>query len=105
MGMTKRLRRTMRLRISSSKSITATTIRTRPTTRTSIPPMMPTATGIRKLVGLLHLASPALPIGGVSYSQGLEGAVECRLVHDGENAREWMRNGLEIILAAKELPG
>jgi len=66
--------------------------------------MMPTATGIRKLVGLLHLASPALPIGGFSYSQGLEGAVECRLVHDGETAREWIRNGLEIILAANELP-
>ncbi|HKM58913.1 MAG TPA: urease accessory UreF family protein [Chthoniobacterales bacterium] len=65
---------------------------------------MPTATGIRKLVGLLHLASPALPIGGFSYSQGLEGAVECRLVHDGETAREWIRNGLEIILAANELP-
>ncbi len=65
---------------------------------------MPTATGIRKLVGLLHLASPALPIGGFSYSQGLEGAVECRFVRDGETAREWIRNGLEIILAANELP-
>lgn len=66
--------------------------------------MISTATGIRKLVGLLHLASPALPIGGFSYSQGLEGAVECRLVHDRETAREWIRNGLENILAANEFP-
>jgi urease accessory protein len=66
--------------------------------------MTPTATSIRKLVGLLHLASPALPIGGFSYSQGLEGAVESQLVHDGESAREWIRSGLEVILAASELP-
>lgn len=66
--------------------------------------MISTATGIHKLVGLLHLASPALPIGGFSYSQGLEGAVECRLVHDGETAREWIRYGLENILAANEFP-
>ena len=66
--------------------------------------MTPTATSIRKLVGLLHLASPALPIGGFSYSQGLEGAIECRLVHDSESAREWIRSGLENILATTELP-
>jgi urease accessory protein len=66
--------------------------------------MTPTATSISKLVGLLHLASPALPIGGFSYSQGLEGAVESRTVHDGESAREWIRNGLDNFLAANELP-
>jgi urease accessory protein len=66
--------------------------------------MTPTATSIRRLVGLLHLASPALPIGGFSYSQGLEGAVESRLVYGGESAREWIRSGLENILAANELP-
>jgi urease accessory protein len=66
--------------------------------------MTPTATSIRKLVGLLHLASPALPIGAFSYSQGLEGAVESRLVYGGESAWEWIRNGLENILAANELP-
>jgi urease accessory protein len=38
--------------------------------------MIPTVTIIRKLIGLLHLASPALPIGSHSYSQGLEGAVD-----------------------------
>jgi urease accessory protein UreF len=41
--------------------------------------------------GLLHLlqfASPALPIGGYSYSQGLEAALEQGLVHDALSARE-----------------
>ena len=32
------------------------------------------------LVRLLHLASPALPIGAYSYSQGLEWTVERRIV-------------------------
>jgi urease accessory protein len=38
--------------------------------------MIPTVTSIRKLIGILHLASPALPIGAYSYSQGPEGAVD-----------------------------
>jgi urease accessory protein len=66
--------------------------------------MIPTTTGVRKLVGLLHLASPALPIGGFSYSQGLEGAVESRIVHDAASARDWIQNGLKNFLAANELP-
>jgi urease accessory protein UreF len=40
--------------------------------------MTSTVTRIRKLIGLLHLAS--LPIGAFCYSQGLEGAVDDRLV-------------------------
>jgi urease accessory protein len=61
-------------------------------------------TNIRKLVGLLHLASPALPIGGFSYSQGLEGAIEAQLVHDGPSAQAWIESGLKHVLAANELP-
>ena len=34
------------------------------------------------LVRLLQLASPALPIGAYSYSQGLEWAAETGIVHD-----------------------
>ena len=36
----------------------------------------------RALVRLLQLASPALPVGAFSYSQGLEAAVEAGLVRD-----------------------
>ena len=66
--------------------------------------MTPAATSIRKLIALLHLASPALPIGTFSYSQGLEGAVDAQLVHDAESARAWIQSGLEHVLAINELP-
>jgi urease accessory protein len=66
--------------------------------------MTPLATSIRKLLALLHLASPALPIGNFSYSQGLEGAVDAQLVHDAESAQAWIRSGLEDVLAINELP-
>ncbi|HEX5844109.1 MAG TPA: urease accessory protein UreF, partial [Pseudomonas sp.] len=36
---------------------------------------------------LLRLASPQLPIGGYSYSQGLEMAVEQGLVDNAESAQ------------------
>ncbi len=66
--------------------------------------MTPAATSIRKLIALLHLASPALPIGTFSYSQGLEGAVDAQLVHDAESAQAWIQSGLEHVLAINELP-
>ncbi|MFL6548487.1 MAG: urease accessory protein UreF, partial [Povalibacter sp.] len=34
------------------------------------------------LLHILHLASPALPIGAFHFSQGLEQAVECGWVRD-----------------------
>jgi urease accessory protein len=57
-----------------------------------------------ELIALLHLASPALPIGGFSYSQGLESAVECGWIHDGDSAGKWIRSGLSTVLARCELP-
>ncbi|CAB3781934.1 urease accessory protein UreF [Pararobbsia alpina] len=57
-----------------------------------------------ELIGLLHLASPALPIGAFSYSQGLEAAVETGQVVDGPSAGAWIANGIEHILAHGELP-
>ena len=66
--------------------------------------MTPAATSIRKLIGALHLASPALPIGAFSYSQGLEGAVEAEIVRDAESAQDWIQSGLEHVLATNELP-
>ncbi|WP_347558668.1 urease accessory protein UreF [Robbsia sp. KACC 23696] len=61
-------------------------------------------TANHELISLLHLASPALPIGGFSYSQGLESAVDCGWIHDGESAGTWIRNGLSTVLARCELP-
>ncbi len=63
-----------------------------------------TAMRIAELTALLHLASPALPIGAFSYSQGLEAAIEHGLIHDGDSARDWIASGLTNVLARGELP-
>lgn len=57
-----------------------------------------------ELTALLHLASPALPIGAFSYSQGLEAAIECGFIRDADSTREWIENGLSHVLARGELP-
>jgi urease accessory protein len=59
---------------------------------------------IAELTALLHLASPALPIGAFSYSQGLEAAIEAQLVTDADSARDWIASGLRNVLARGELP-
>lgn len=43
-----------------------------------------------RLLRLLRLTSPALPIGAFAYSQGLESAVEAGWVHDADSARDWL---------------
>ena len=53
---------------------------------------------------LLRLASPQLPIGGYSYSQGLEMAVEQGLVKDPDSARRWIGDQLLLNLARFEAP-
>lgn len=53
---------------------------------------------------LLRLASPQLPIGGYSYSQGLEMAVEQGLVCDEASARRWLADQMLLNLARFEMP-
>ena len=53
---------------------------------------------------LLRLASPQLPIGGYSYSQGLEMAVEQGLVRDEASARRWLADQMLLNLARFEMP-
>ncbi len=59
---------------------------------------------LAELTALLHLASPALPIGAFSYSQGLEAAVEAQWIVDADTARAWIEDGLLHVLARGELP-
>lgn len=56
------------------------------------------------LLAALHLASPALPVGGFAYSQGLEQAVEDRWVTCMDDAHVWIRDVLLLNLARQELP-
>jgi urease accessory protein len=70
------------------------------TTDTSI---TATATPTEGLLPLLWLASPALPVGGFSYSEGLEGAVDEGLVTDEPAAAQWLSQQLQLTLARADL--
>jgi urease accessory protein len=54
------------------------------------------------LVRLLQLASPALPIGAYSYSQGLEWVVEEGAVRDAASAQAWIGDLLALVMARGE---
>ena len=56
------------------------------------------------LLELMQLASPALPVGGFSYSEGLEAAVEAGLVCDEAQAGDWLLDQLRLSLARADLP-
>ena len=56
------------------------------------------------LLHLLQLASPSLPVGAYSYSQGLETAMARGLVHDEPSARAWIVDMLNEIVARFEAP-
>jgi urease accessory protein len=53
---------------------------------------------------LLQLASPTLPVGAYSYSQGLEAAIEAGYVKDAATARKWIADVLELSVARMEAP-
>jgi len=56
------------------------------------------------LTRLLQLASPALPVGAFSYSQGLEWAIEDGTVRDEATALAWIGDLLEHNLGRFEAP-
>ncbi len=75
---------------------------------------MTTATAIRtdvpaaaldaaSLLDLIWLASPALPVGGFSYSEGLEAAVEWAGVKDEASAALWLVDQLHLTFARADL--
>jgi urease accessory protein len=55
-------------------------------------------------VRLLQLASPCLPVGAYSYSQGLEAAVEAGIVHDASSAGLWIGGVFDLAVRAMEAP-
>ena len=57
-----------------------------------------------KLARMLQLASPALPVGAYSYSQGLETAVESGDVSDAASAGRWIGDVLSLSVARFEAP-
>jgi urease accessory protein len=55
------------------------------------------------LIQLMWLASPALPIGGFSYSECLEAAVDSARVATESEASDWLLDQLELSLARSDL--
>ncbi len=55
------------------------------------------------LLRLIWLASPALPVGGFSYSEGLEAAVDAGLVSNEAQASDWLLAQLQLSQARSDL--
>jgi len=56
------------------------------------------------LLKLMRLTSPSLPIGGYSYSQGLEFAISAGWVHDTSTVSDWIQGLLKNSLINLDLP-
>jgi len=56
------------------------------------------------LLRLLHLASPALPVGAYAYSQGLEWAVQAGWVQDASATQAWLQGLARRGLGSLDLP-
>jgi urease accessory protein len=68
------------------------------------PPALQHELRLKAKLAALHLASPALPVGGFAYSQGLEMAIaDCR-INDETTARRWIEDLLLHVLARFEAP-
>jgi urease accessory protein len=65
---------------------------------------MTASTDRRSLVRLLQLASPTLPVGAYSYSQGLEAAIDAGIVSDAARAEQWISDVMEFSMARLEAP-
>jgi urease accessory protein len=63
----------------------------------------PAPTSAHALLQLMWLASPALPVGGFSYSEVLEAAVEAGLVTGEAEARAWLLDQLNLSLLRSDL--
>ena len=82
-----------------SRRVTRTHIRT-----ADSPAADASASATPQLLRLLHLASPALPIGAFHFSQGLEYAVECGWVKDETTALDWIDGLASASLGTLDLP-
>lgn len=65
---------------------------------------MTTSSDELNLLRLMSLMSPTLPIGGFTYSQGIEKAVEECWITDVNTAYEWLNDQLSSGLAYTDLP-
>jgi urease accessory protein len=71
-----------------------------PTTKEMSPADAPE--DLESLLDLLHLSSLALPVGSFAYSQGLEQAIESRVIVDYQSAHRWITDCLSMSLGRQE---
>lgn len=74
---------------------------------TGMPDMATTNAVLRvqpALMRLMQLVSPSLPVGGFTYSQGLEWAVEAGWIGDAKDTERWLTDELRATLAHLDLP-
>jgi urease accessory protein len=50
----------------------------------------------QQLLRLLQLASPLLPVGGYSYSEGLESLISQQIIHDRVTLQAWIDRELQV---------
>ncbi len=55
-----------------------------------------------EITALMQLASPALPIGGFSYSQGLEAAIDIGIVNNQQSALSWIKTNLLSVFSKSD---
>ena len=65
-------------------------------TRTVMPMGIESGLSPASLLQLIWLASPALPVGGFSYSEGLEAAIDQGWVQDESSAGDWLIDQLHL---------
>ncbi len=56
------------------------------------------------LLSLLHISSPALPVGSFAYSQGLEYALDAQWCNDAQQIKAWLEGALQFGLGQLDLP-
>ena len=83
--------------------VTTTTTVTRTVTSQRMSTAEVQARPTRGLLHTLWLASPALPVGGFSYSEGLEAAIDAGHVTDEASAADWVIDQLHLGLARCDL--
>lgn len=74
-----------------------------PPTLPATPPEPPSALPAVSLLQLMWLASPALPVGGFSYSEVLEAAVDSGHVTNEAQASQWLTDQLHLSQARSDL--
>src|SRR5947207_8047843 len=93
------------LRLLTGMGITVTTITATITDIEAMPRVMRPAPPLpaSSLLQLIWLASPALPVGGFSYSEGLEAAIDGAGIASEPAVSDWLADQLHLALARADL--